>query len=89
LYFDASAAPARAAVNELTQRFASLTDRERQVMALAIGGLMNKQIAGELGITEITAKVHKGRVMEKLCARSLPDLVRMAEMLGMSAIRRR
>lgn len=89
LKLDACAGLARDDQRKLSARFATLTDRERQVMALAIGGLMNKQIAGELGITEITAKVHKGRVMEKLCARSLPDLVRMAESLGVSALRRR
>lgn len=89
LSLDASTAVARRALNRLTEQYSTLTDRERQVMALAIGGLMNKQIAGELGITEITAKVHKGRVMEKLQARSLPDLVRMAETLGVVASRRR
>ncbi|MEG3177744.1 response regulator [Sphingomonas sp. RB3P16] len=89
LKLDACATLERVEQRQLNSRFATLTDRERQVMTLAIGGLMNKQIAGELGITEITAKVHKGRVMEKLCARSLPDLVRMAESLGVIAARRR
>lgn len=70
---------------ELEARFASLTGRERQVLALAIGGLMNKQIAAELGVTEITAKVHKRQVMEKMKARSLPDLVRTADQLGILA----
>ncbi len=70
---------------EIDARFATLTGRERQVMALAIGGLMNKQIAAGLGVTEITAKVHKRQVMEKMEARSLPDLVRMADLLGISA----
>ncbi|MDB5726324.1 MAG: DNA-binding response regulator, partial [Novosphingobium sp.] len=79
LELDAATALKRRMLNDLAQRLASLTDREREVMALAIGGLMNKQIAGELGTTEITAKVHKRRVMEKMRARSLPDLVRMAE----------
>lgn len=74
---------------ELADRYGSLTDRERDVMACAIGGLMNKQIAGELGLSEITAKVHKRHVMEKMGARSLPDLVRMAEQLGVRARRRR
>ncbi len=89
LEFDASAALRRRSQDDLEQRVATLTEREREVMALAIGGLMNKQIAGELGTTEITAKVHKRRGMEKMCARSLPDLVRMAEALGMSAVRTR
>ena len=89
LEFDASTALRRRSMNDLAQRLTNLTDREREVMALAIGGLMNKQIAGELGITEITAKVHKRRVMDKMGARSLPDLVRTAENLGMSAKRTR
>lgn len=75
--------------NDLVCRLGRLTAREREVLALAIGGLMNKQIAGELGTTEITAKVHKRRVMSKMGARSLPDLVRMAETLGICARRTR
>ena len=74
---------------DLEHRLGRLTDREGEVFRLVIGGLMNKQIAGELGTTEITAKVHKRRVMEKMGARSLPDLVRVAEQLGISAIRSR
>lgn len=74
---------------DLEARLTTLTEREREVMRLAIGGLMNKQIAGELGTTEITAKVHKRRVMEKMAARSLPDLVRMAERLGIGAAKSR
>jgi FixJ family two-component response regulator len=89
LEFDASSALRRSLLHDAANRLERLTEREREVMALAIGGLMNKQIAGELGISEITAKVHKRRVMEKMSARSLPDLVRMAEMLGMTAARRR
>jgi len=60
----------------------SLTPRERQVMALVVSGLLNKQIGGELRIAEITVKVHRGAVMRKMKARSLPDLVTMAERLG-------
>lgn len=86
---DAAALDVNRAHHELADRHASLTDRERDVMAYAIGGLMNKQIAGELGLSEITAKVHKRHVMEKMGARSLPDLVRMAEQLGIPARRRR
>jgi FixJ family two-component response regulator len=89
LELDATTVAKRHAEIDLAERFMSLTDREREVMALAIGGLMNKQIAGELGTTEITAKVHKRRVMTKMRARSLPDLVRIAETLGIQAARSR
>lgn len=65
----------------LTQRHQTLTPREREVLGLAIGGLLNKQIATALGVSEITAKVHKRRVMEKMQTRSLADLVRAAERL--------
>jgi FixJ family two-component response regulator len=58
-----------------------LTAREREVMALVVEGLLNKQIAGRLGITEITVKIHRGRVMQKMEADSLPELVRMFERL--------
>jgi len=60
----------------------SLTPREREVMALVTEGLMNKQIAGELGLSEITVKVHRGNVVRKMGAQSLAELVRMAETLG-------
>lgn len=63
-------------------RFASLTPRERQVMALVTGGLMNKQIAAKMGITEPTVKIHRGRVMQKMHAKSLANLVLIAERLG-------
>ena len=63
-------------------RFASLTRRERQVMAWVTGGLMNKQIAAKMGITEPTVKIHRGHVMQKMHAKSLADLVLMAERLG-------
>jgi DNA-binding CsgD family transcriptional regulator len=63
-------------------RFEALTAREQQVVGLVTTGLMNKQIAGELGISEITAKVHRGNVMKKMGARSLADLLRMADALG-------
>ena len=62
-------------------RYATLTPREQQVMALAVSGLMNKQIAGELGLSEITVKIHRGQAMRKMCARSFADLVRMAQLL--------
>jgi FixJ family two-component response regulator len=66
----------------LKTRFESLTSREREIMSLVTSGLMNKQIAGEVGLSEITVKVHRGNVMRKMSARSLADLVRMAEALG-------
>ena len=63
--------------------YASLTPREREVMALVISGLLNKQVGGELGISEITVKAHRGQVMRKMKADSLPDLVTMAARLGL------
>ena len=69
---------------ELRERLGTLTPRERQVMALVVAGRLNKQIAGELGTTEETIKVHRGRVMHKMNAASLADLVRMAERLKIS-----
>jgi FixJ family two-component response regulator len=62
--------------------FEALTPREREVLALVAAGLMNKQIAAEIGIAEITVKIHRGHIMKKMGTRSLADLVRMAEMLG-------
>jgi FixJ family two-component response regulator len=59
-----------------------LTPREQEILALVAAGLMNKQIAGEIGLAEITVKIHRGHIMKKMGARSLADLVRMAEMLG-------
>lgn len=65
----------------LQHRYATLTARERQVMALAASGLMNKQIAGQIGLSEITVKIHRGQAMRKMAARSFADLVRMAQAL--------
>jgi FixJ family two-component response regulator len=70
-------------VSELRIRFDSLTTREREVMTQVAAGLMNKQIAAKLGITEITVKVHRGHMMRKMGARSLIDLIGMADLLGM------
>ena len=71
------------AVFKTRARFEALTDREQEVFGLVTTGLMNKQVAGELGVSEITAKVHRGNVMRKMGARSLADLVRMADALGL------
>jgi FixJ family two-component response regulator len=68
-------------IADLRARFEGLTEREREVMGLVTSGLMNTQIAGELGLSEITVKIHRGHVMRKMAARSLADLVRMAEVL--------
>jgi FixJ family two-component response regulator len=62
--------------------FETLTSREREILALVAAGLMNKQIAGELGLAEITVKIHRGHIMKKMGARSLGDLIRMAQTLG-------
>jgi FixJ family two-component response regulator len=69
----------------LRDRYASLTRRERQVMALVVSGLLNKQVGGELGISEITVKAHRGQVMQKMKAESFADLVKMAARLGLTS----
>lgn len=69
-------------MQNLRDRYASLTPREQQVMALVVSGLLNKQVGGELGISEITVKAHRGQVMQKMKANSLADLVRMAGKIG-------
>jgi FixJ family two-component response regulator len=63
-------------------RYASLSGREREVMALVVSGLMNKQVGGKLGISEITVKAHRGRVMRKMSAGTFADLVNLAAKLG-------
>jgi len=72
-----------ALVGELQERYGSLTGREREIMALVANGRANKQIAAELQVSEMTVKVHRGQIMRKMHARSLPELVRMADRLGM------
>jgi FixJ family two-component response regulator len=67
------------------ERYDSLSRRERQVMALVVAGLLNKQVGGELGISEITVKAHRGQVMRKMKARSLPALVNIARVLELPA----
>jgi FixJ family two-component response regulator len=69
-------------VHDVKTHFESLTPREQEVMGFVTAGLMNKQIAAKLGVSEITVKVHRGNVMRKMGARSLADLVRMADVLG-------
>jgi FixJ family two-component response regulator len=72
------------AVSGLRARFNTLTSREREVMALVVAGRLNKQIAFEIGVSEITVKVHRGNVMRKMQAASLPDLARMADRLNLA-----
>jgi len=72
-------------VRELWNRYVSLTRRERQVMALVVAGLLNKQVGGELGISEITVKAHRGQVMQKMKAGSFAELVKMAARLPVEA----
>ncbi len=70
-----------AEMQQLRARYDSLTNREQQVMALVVSGLLNKQVGGELGISEVTVKAHRGQVMQKMKANSLADLVKMAARL--------
>ena len=74
-----------AELRELRERYGVLTGREREVMELVVRGRLNKQVGGELGISEITVKAHRGNMMRKMKADSLADLVRMAEMLNVGA----
>jgi FixJ family two-component response regulator len=75
-------------VAQMHRNYETLTPRERDIMELVTKGLMNKQIAAEIGLSEITVKIHRGHVMKKMAARSLPDLVRMAEALKSHASKR-
>jgi FixJ family two-component response regulator len=74
----------QAALRDIRRRYATLSPREREVMGLVVSGLMNKQVGGKLGITEITVKKHRGRVMEKMDVRSLADLVKISASLAAS-----
>ena len=78
-----------ALVAQLRERFVSLTEREREIMALVVAGRQNKQIAAELGVSEVTVKTHRGQIVRKMQAKSLPELVRMADRLGVPAPSRR
>jgi len=82
LEIDRAARQERSMVAEVRRRYESLTKREREVMRLVVSGLLNKQIAGELGSCEVTVKMHRGQVMRKMKAQSLVQLVRMAEKIG-------
>jgi FixJ family two-component response regulator len=86
---DAARVGERRELEALRLRHASLTPRERETFSLVIGGLLNKQIADALGVSEIMAKTHKRKVMEKMAARSLPDLVRDAQRLQIERSRSR
>ena len=79
---DLSRIESEKAASGLKSKFETLTPREQEIMALVASGLMNKQVAGKIGLSEITVKVHRGRVMQKMGAKTLADLVRIAEALG-------
>jgi len=84
LEIDRAARQERSLVADMRRRYESLTNREREVMRLVVSGLLNKQIAGELGSSEVTVKMHRGQVMRKMKARSIVELLRMAEKIGIT-----
>jgi FixJ family two-component response regulator len=81
---DSERLAAETALADLRASYQSLSPREKEVMAFVLSGLLNKQIASEMNLSEITVKVHRGQVMRKMKARSMPDLVRKAESLGVA-----
>jgi FixJ family two-component response regulator len=85
LEIDRAARQERTMVAEVRRRYESLTKREGEVMRLVVSGLLNKQIAGELGSSEVTVKMHRGQVMRKMKAQSLVQLIRMAEKVGITS----
>jgi len=85
LEIDRAARRERTMVAGVRRRYESLTKREREVMRLVVSGLLNKQIAGELGSSEVTVKMHRGQVMRKMKAQSLVQLVRMSEKIGITS----
>ncbi len=84
---DRAAREQRSKAVELRRRYESVTPREREVMQLVVRGLLNKQIASELGASEVTIKMHRGQVMHKMKAESVVELLRMAEMIGAASAR--
>ena len=84
LEIDRSARQERSMMAEVRRRYESLTKREREVMRLVVSGLLNKQIAGELGSSEVTVKMHRGQVMRKMKAQSIVELLRMSEKIGIT-----
>jgi len=86
---DREARQTRLNLAALQQRFSALTPREREVLPLVVSGLPNKQAAGELGISEVTLQIHRGRIMHKMKAESLAELVRMAGTLGIPVVHSR